>query len=327
MLTVLTAALLVLAVSAPASAEGQSGDAIQKAKDARAELEDITARVEAITADLHTNETQLAGAQRRAKDAEIRFQTARANLNTEAASLVRSGGGSLIETLLEEDAENAVDRLEFVDVVLRQRTDWVVETKEAEAAYEAIVRDIEERTATSRKLAADLKVERAKLDAKFRKAKENLLASGGLASTKGVDGIAEVAGGLACPVEQPYSYIDSWGFARSGGRHHQGTDIMAPLGATAFAMADGTVTRASSADSGLAGRQVQLKHPGGVDTWYFHLDTVRVSAGQHVQAGQVVGTVGNSGNAVVGGEHLHFEYHVGGSAVNPYPYLVKVCPR
>jgi murein DD-endopeptidase MepM/ murein hydrolase activator NlpD len=327
MLTVLTAALLALTVTAPAYAEGQTGDAVQKAKDARAELEAITARVERFTADLHTNELQLEQAKRRAKEAERRYQTARANLSQQAAILVRSGGGNLLESLLDQDAENAVDRLEFVDVMMRQRTDWVVETKEAEAAYESIVRDIEERTAASRKLANGLKDERAKLDDKFRQAKAELLSGGGLASAEGVDGIAEVAGGIACPVEPPYTFINSWGFARSGGRRHKGTDIMAPLGATVFAYADGVVTKTSSVDSGLAGRQVQIKHPGGVDTWYFHLNTVKVSSGKRVQAGQVIGTNGNSGNATVGGEHVHFEYHVGGTAVNPYPFVAKACTR
>jgi peptidoglycan LD-endopeptidase LytH len=327
LLTVLTAALLALAVAAPASAQGSTSDAVQKAKDARAELEAITARIERFEADLHTNELQLEQARRRAKEAERRYQTARANLSQQAASLVRSGGGSLLESLLDQDAEDAVDRLEFVDVMMRQRTDWVVETREAEAAYEAIVRDIEARTAASRRLANSLKDERAKLDGKFRQAKADLLANGGLASAEGVDGIAEVAGGLACPLEAPYTYINSWGFPRSGGRRHKGTDIMAPLGATVFAYADGVVTKASNVDSGMAGRQVQIKHPGGVDTWYFHLNTVKVGSGARVQAGQVIGTNGSSGNATVGGEHVHFEYHVGGTAVNPYPFVRKVCTR
>jgi peptidoglycan LD-endopeptidase LytH len=327
MLTGLTAALLAVSVAAPASAQADTGDAVQRAKDARAELEAISARVERITGDLHANEQQLKAARRRAKEAERRFQVARANLSQQAATLVRSGGGNLLESLLDDDAENAVDRLEFVDVMMRKRTDWVVETREAEAAYEAVVRDIEQRTAASRQLVNNLKDERAKLDVKFRKAKEQLLAGGGLASTEGIDGIAEVAGGLACPLEPPYTFINSWGARRSGGRAHKGTDIMAPLGATVFAYADGVVTKASSADSGLAGRQVQIKHPGGVDTWYFHLDTVRVGDGARVQAGQVIGTNGSTGNATVGGEHVHFEYHIGGAATNPYPYVAKVCTR
>jgi murein DD-endopeptidase MepM/ murein hydrolase activator NlpD len=274
---------------------------------------------------VHTNEQQLEHAKRRAKEAERRFQTARANLSQQAASLVRSGGGNLLESLLDDDAEDAVDRLEFVDVMMRKRTDWVVETKEAEAAYEAIVRDIQERTDTRRRLAADLKGERDKLDAKFRKAKAELLEKGGL-TAEGVDGIPELTAGMACPLEAPYHFINDWGRPRSGGRSHKGTDIMGLLGATVFALEDGVVSRARSADSGLAGRQVMIKHAGGIETWYFHLQTVRVSSGQRVRAGQVIGTNGSSGNATVGGEHVHFELHQNGTATNPHPTVAKVCP-
>ena len=319
----------VIAAGAPGWAQttttAAAGDAVQNAKDARSDLEAITARIQQAAADLHANQTELDKAKRRAASSQARYVRARANLNQQAATLVRSGGANLLESLLNTDPKEAIDRLETVDVVLRQRTDWVLETNEAQAAYQQAVADIEARTAADRRLNDQLKGERAKLDAKFREAKAALLAKGGLASTTGVDGIAEVSGGIACPAEAPYSFIDSWGAPRSGGRHHQGTDIMAPLGATAFAFADGVVTKASSVDSGLAGREIMIRHPGGVDTWYFHMDTVRVTKGQHVQAGQVIGTIGNSGNAVEGGEHIHFEYHIGGTPVNPYPYVKRAC--
>ena len=102
--------------------------------------------------------------------------------------------------------------------------------------------------------------------------------------------------------------------------------MMAPLGATVFAFADGVVTEASSADRGLSGRKVKIVHPGGVETWYFHLHTVRARPGQKVSAGDVIGTNGHSGNASPVGEHVHFEYHVNGRPVNPWPFAAKACP-
>jgi murein DD-endopeptidase MepM/ murein hydrolase activator NlpD len=248
-------------------------------------------------------------------------------LERQAASLVRSGGGGVLETLLNADVSTVVERMEFVDVVMREQTDWVAETKAAGDAYEGLVEDITARDARSKALMSKLRTDQTRLKDKFAEAKQAILESGGLGSVDGLEGIAQVSGGLACPVESPVSFINSWGFARSGGRHHQGTDMMAALGATVFAMADGVVTKTQTTDSGLSGRQVMIRHPGGVDTWYFHLQTVKTAKGQKVSAGDVIGTNGSSGNAQEGAEHVHFEYHVNGSAVNPYPFLDKACPE
>ena len=56
--------------------------------------------------------------------------------------------------------------------------------------------------------------------------------------------------GKACILERPYSYVDSWGAARSGGRSHQGTDVMAPHGARVFAFVNGVVSRESTSSNG-----------------------------------------------------------------------------
>jgi murein DD-endopeptidase MepM/ murein hydrolase activator NlpD len=322
----LGAVLLVLCVTSQAQAQdnGLNG-AEERAKAARDDLEAFSARLESIQAQFHDNDRLLQAAQRRAGEANARFQHARYYLNLQAASLVRSGGASVFESLLDDDAQQVAERIEFVDVVVNRQVDWVDETNQARTIYEDVIKEIQDRSAKQKVLLAQLKKEREGLEDKFRAARQDYLENGGLANADGLEGIAAVLGGLACPVEYPYTFINSWGFARSGGRHHKGTDIMAPLGATIFAYADGTVTKASSVDSGLAGRQIMIKHPGGVETWYFHLDTVKVRTGQEVRTGQVLGTNGSSGNATVGGEHLHWEYHIGGAAVNPYPFAAKVC--
>lgn len=121
------------------------------------------------------------------------------------------------------------------------------------------------------------------------------------------------------PVTGPNEYIDSWGFPRSGGRRHKGTDIMAAKGTPVVAVRDGVVT---SRTSGLGGLTVWLTATDGTRYYYAHLDTVAVRTGA-VAAGDVLGTVGSTGNASASAPHLHFEIHQPG-AVNPYPLLRRM---
>ena len=65
-------------------------------------------------------------------------------------------------------------------------------------------------------------------------------------------------------------YDNTWGAARSGGRGHQGTDIMAPKGTVVMAVAGGVVETMDIASG--AGYYVRLVHRGGWETWYMHLD-------------------------------------------------------
>ena len=131
-------------------------------------------------------------------------------------------------------------------------------------------------------------------------------------------------GGMACPLDRPRSFIDSWGHARSGGRAHRGTDIMGPLGIPVRAIADGTWHIQRPGPS--AGLWAILRANNGHHYWYMHLNSHTVSNGARVRAGQQVGTNGSTGNASRGAEHVHFEYHVnGGRATNPYPLLRSLC--
>ena len=100
------------------------------------------------------------------------------------------------------------------------------------------------------------------------------------------------------------------------GRMHDGIDIAPPAGTPVVAANNGTVSRvASIAQSGGYGNHVEVTHPDGLVTTYSHLATVAARQGQAVMRGQVVGTVGNTGNST--GPHLHFEVRRGGAAINP----------
>ncbi len=89
--------------------------------------------------------------------------------------------------------------------------------------------------------------------------------------------------------------------------YHSGTDIAVPEGTPILAAADGTVTVANALDSwgGSYGYYVKLDHGGGLTTLYAHCSSICVTAGQQVQAGEVIAYVGQTGRAT--GPHLHFE--------------------
>jgi len=125
-----------------------------------------------------------------------------------------------------------------------------------------------------------------------------------------------------CPVAGGVSFVNSWGDARSGGRRHQGTDMMAAYGTPVVAPVAGVV---SSSSSGAGGLTVEVAGDNGTLYKGMHLSRL-AGAGGHVASGTVIGYVGTSGNARGGSPHLHFEIHPGGgAAVNPYGTVAQYC--
>lgn len=130
----------------------------------------------------------------------------------------------------------------------------------------------------------------------------------------------------AFPVLSGYSYVDSWGAPRSQGGH-EGADIMAPRRTPLLAATDATVDRLSRVESGLGGIRIWLRDTDGNGYYYAHMEAIAASldAGDRVTAGQIVGSVGNSGDARGGPTHVHFEIHPrGGAAINPFRELRAV---
>jgi|HubBroStandDraft_6_1064221.scaffolds.fasta_scaffold268927_1 murein DD-endopeptidase MepM/ murein hydrolase activator NlpD len=103
------------------------------------------------------------------------------------------------------------------------------------------------------------------------------------------------------------------------GAIHTGVDLEAAMGTAVRAAADGIIVRADW--EGGYGRLIIVDHGNGVQTYYGHLSTFGVVPGQEVRRGDVIARSGASGR--VTSPHLHYEVRMGGTPVNPYPYMAK----
>lgn len=114
---------------------------------------------------------------------------------------------------------------------------------------------------------------------------------------------------------------DKWGASREGGiRKHKGIDIHARKGTPVVAIADGTIVGRDITPIG--GKTLWLKPThSSWKAYYCHLDKQYVKEGQSVHKGQVIGAVGNTGNARTTPSHLHFGIKEDGHWVNPLPYV------
>ena len=105
----------------------------------------------------------------------------------------------------------------------------------------------------------------------------------------------------------------------SHGRLHRGVDIAARSGTPVTAVEDGVIVRAGTSPS--YGRYVEVKHEGGLTSFYAHLGRIErgAKAGATVSGGTVIGRIGSSGIST--GPHLHFEMRRGETPLNPTVFI------
>ena len=124
-----------------------------------------------------------------------------------------------------------------------------------------------------------------------------------------------------CPLSGTMTSPFGWRADPASGeeRFHYGVDIAGAEGDSVSCFADGRV--GTVGESALLGNYVTVNHDLGFSTLYAHCSAIAVSAGQRVQKGEVIASVGATGNAT--GPHLHFEVHDGGQYLNPIYYVVS----
>jgi murein DD-endopeptidase MepM/ murein hydrolase activator NlpD len=262
-----------------------------------------------------------------ARQAEL--DAASARLSARAVDMYRAGGADYLSVLLSaRDFDEMLLRFEYVQRVGRSDAETIGEVERLKIDLEAKRAELETLKGDQAAEATDLKKSYDKLQkelkakqAEYDKLQKKLQAA--IAAEKAKTGKTTYKpgpNGMVFPVAGPCYYNDTWGAARSGGRTHKGTDIMASRGTPCVAVLSGTVR---SKYSSLGGKTIWLTADNGWSFYYAHLDSYVVTSGR-VKAGQLIAKVGDTGNAK-GTPHLHFEIHPnGGAAVNPYPYLKQM---
>lgn len=127
------------------------------------------------------------------------------------------------------------------------------------------------------------------------------------------------------PIDAPMDFADTYGAPRPGGRIHEGTDIFAAEGTPVLAVDAGDVQFHPL--EGIGGNVAYLRTEDRTRYVYSHLQGFE-GASRKVAPGELIGRVGNTGNASSTKPHLHFEIHpLEGAAINPFPALLAALPN
>jgi murein DD-endopeptidase MepM/ murein hydrolase activator NlpD len=140
----------------------------------------------------------------------------------------------------------------------------------------------------------------------------------------GQPGVIIKTGDWVCPVQGAVSFTDTWGSPRSGGRKHKGVDMFGAEGTPIVAVVAGSVYFQADPAGGNA---AYVNGHDGITYYYAHLRDY-VGGARSVQAGELIGHLGHSGNADGDAPHLHFEIRPGGPAspaIPPYPTVAAHC--
>jgi murein DD-endopeptidase MepM/ murein hydrolase activator NlpD len=318
----------------------------------QAQIDLLTQRIALLTAEAETLEAAIHQVREEKRKATEEINGLQQDLDDRARSTYIDGPGSALELVLEaESLTELSDRLGFLQILQREDSDLSLGIQTERDQLTEFVANLSEYKKEKKDLLADLKPQQQELQAahaakvalvaqiaqdreeakdladrlsKKLQAQLAAAAQAAVVSTGGGPPLKADGPLYQCPVDPPRSYIDTFGAPRVG-HTHQGNDIFAATGTPIRAPFEGT---AQEGFDGLGGIVVHVYSSNGSGDYVYnaHLSKHAGVDGDHVVPGELIGYVGNTGNAVGTSPHDHFEYHPGGgSAVSPYPYLNEVC--
>ncbi len=304
-----------------------------------AELADIRGRIETTLATELTLRSQV-------DEYEHEIRAMRESVLERAVDLYMAGGTSFTgvffvakdvsqviagQEMLASAAEEDVGSIDRLNALAANTAELQAELKGARGDLETLEEDISARYDLIYDLLEEAEAKRKELSGECREAEaayqKELARQRALAAARrsgAAGGLPSGATpGFVCPMSGPHSFTNDWGFPRSGGRKHKGTDLFAPMGQPLRAVANGTIRTGSG---GLGGTVVWVNADYGVNFYYAHLSALGpgIKTGATVSKGEIVGYNGDSGNARGGRPHLHFGIWVN-TWVNPYPTLSRSC--
>lgn len=324
----------------------------QRRDELQVEIVAITQRIAGLTAQVETLRTAIAEVRKAIRKANREIGSLQESLDDRARTAYINGPGTVVELVLESDSlANLSDRLGFLGVLQREDTDLAVGIQTEKAQLEEYSLNLASYEEEKRTLLSELRPQQAQLRAAWAE-QEELIAQSKEDREEALDLVgrlqeryqAQLQAVLSttsrpvtqsgppvnadgplywCPVDAPRSYVDTFGAPRPGGRTHQGNDMFAAAGTPIRAPFAG---HADEGYNSLGGYTVNVYSPNGDYVYNAHMSRYAGVDGQQVQPGDLIGYVGNTGNAIGTSPHDHFEYHPGGgSAVSPYLYLNEVC--
>jgi murein DD-endopeptidase MepM/ murein hydrolase activator NlpD len=274
---------------------------------------------------LESTQARIAKADRRIKAATRRLASAETTLAMRADALYRDGGDmALFEFVLGSTSwDEFVNRLDYATMIASSDAKLVGDIKQTRARLRADRAELVAQSKQEKKDVAKAKRTMNAMESVLRAKKtqyDRLLSSIAADSASRGESFPPGPDGMVFPVRGVHFYANTWGAPRSGGRHHMGTDVMSPKGTPVVACVSG---RANVHWNWLGGKSITVTGDNGWSYYYAHLNGYAVGSGR-VKRGQVIGYVGNSGNAAGGPNHLHFQMGPRGRWVNPYPYLRRM---
>jgi peptidoglycan LD-endopeptidase LytH len=330
MLAVALAVSAVVALPAPQATAQTAGlqDARNRAAGLETALDIAAARYEEIWAAVELATFELEELEREADRLAERIVAMDARLAERARDLFMRGATTSFELLLGEGGPAAsIERVGLASVLQQRDAALLEEARAARTALTQTVALVEVRRSELAALEAEAEAAREAVARELDAAQRQVRSLEALAARQRLIENARQSGIYSCIMDRRVvSFRDTWGAPRSGGRRHQGTDVMAPFNVPVYAFTSGVVLRRSS--SRLGGLGLYLRGDDGATYFYAHLNayTAAGSAGRRVVAGEHIGYNGYTGNASRGAPHVHFERQpAGGARHNPFPYLVAAC--